>query len=471
MAARKKADAATTEAKVPAAKRVKKAPTAAPTDAVTPELLSQLLAQVQQLTQEVTELRSQSQPDAPVVEETTTEEVAQEIAEVVEEPVSEIVQSEEIIEDDEEDAITPEEASALLEGFDQVMAEPSPEHTETEPTVSVDETDEDAPMTDDQIAALLSQAQHLSDAPQAEEEVSSTSFESAEQPSEMLSTDISDDDIAAALEQGAEYSAPTATNEPIEEVVDEEDDFDFASLTEEDLAAMVRQSIENQSEEREQLAAQTGTNTSQLEAMLAESNSDVMSADHIASLLEQPDPEGEIVPSESVAMDDDEISRLLAEANALGGAPASPLTADDLGSLLQAQQTFEPQAKSEPVHPAAVAQSVQQRSSSNEFDLGAVKAIPSHLAIRALALPVCFQEGKILCRVAEPVDRVAVDRMSKAVGLGIVIEPASVAEVVNGLREVYAEVSEVHARFAMMSGAQKRVGSWEKFSHLWKKGA
>ncbi|MBX3114066.1 MAG: hypothetical protein KF836_05815 [Fimbriimonadaceae bacterium] len=470
MAARKKADAATTEAKVPAAKRVKRAPTAVPADAVTPELLSQLLAQVQQLTQEVTELRTKSNSPEPAHEKVATKEV---LTDVIEDVVSESEHIEEPeVEEAEADAITPEEANALLKGFDEVMTEsPAVEQESTESDVVATETevDEDAPMSDDQIAALLSQAQHLSDpvqedhqvAPQVTEEPSSLQIESID--------DLTDDDIAAALDQGAEYSEPASISIAAEETVDEEDDFDFASLTEEDLAAMVRQSIESQSEEREQLATQSGTDASQLEAMLAESSSDVMSVDHIASLLEQPDPEGEIIPSESVAMDDDEISRLLAEANALGGAPANPVTADDLGSLLQAAQTT--QQPAEPVHPAAVAQSVQQRSSSNEFDLGAVKAIPSHLAIRALALPVCFQEGKILCRVAEPVDRVAVDRMSKAVGLGIVIEPASVAEVVNGLREVYAEVSEVHARFAMMSGAQKRVGSWEKFSHLWKKGA
>jgi len=461
MAARKKVEATLTETKVPVAKRAKKTPATAPADAVTPELLSQLLAQVQQLTQEVTELRTKSQPD--MVQEVAVAEtlvITEAVSEVLETPESEVVQLDES-DDDEADAITPEEASALLEGFDQVMAEPEAMPISHTPVAHEAEVDEDAPMTDDQIAALLSQAQHLSSAPQAVGEPISSTNEQASHEIEDSAAELSDDDIAAALEQGAEYS------EPAEEEFDD-DDFDFASLTEEDLAAMVRQSIESQSEEREQLAAQSAPDTARLEAMLAESNSDVMSADHIASLLEQPDPEGEIIPNTSIAMDDDEISRLLAEASALGGPAAKTITADDLGNI---EQFSRPNPVAEPVHPAAAAQSVAARSSNQEFDLGAVKAIPSHLAIRALALPVCFQEGKILCRVAEPVDRVAVDRLSKAVGLGIVIEPAPVGEVVQGLREVYAEVSEVHARFAMMAGAQKRVGSWEKFSHLWKKGA
>lgn len=448
-------------------------------DAVTPELLSQLLAQVQQLTQEVSELRAMPAA-APVTQEVF--EVDQEVAEPIEEVpeleliinnepqnVSETTVAEEapdesftgildepiedLLDESPEELVSPEEANALLKGFDEAMAE------------SVE--DEDAPMNDDQIAQLLSQAQNLN---------SSTSVPSPQvvEMVEVASEELSDFDIAAALEQGAEMVMEPET--PLEAASYSEpdnsfDDFDLDSLTEEDLAAMVRMTINDQSVILDQQAED--------KAQEEVPGSDVMSADDISTLLTQPDPEGEIVPNQSVAMDDDEISRLIAEASALGGTTAKPLTADDLAALgfnPNAEPAAKPaqptQTASQPVHPAAVARNVQvTRSEPGEFDLGAVKSVPSHLAIRALALPVCFHEGKILCRVAEPIDREAIDRLSKAVGLGIVVEPAPVAEVVAGLRTAYAEVSDAHARVAMMVGAQKRVSQWEKFSHLWKKGA
>lgn len=447
MAARKKVEAPSTQPEVKAEKRTKKAESSPVADAVTPELLSQLLAQVQQLTQEVSELRSKPAQVAPGIEP-----VAELEPEDIEIP-QEIESSEELeaeLEAEAEDAITPEEANALMVGFDEAMAEPS-------------EVDEDAPMSDSDIAKLLSQAQGLSGSQPAQP--AATNF--IEQESEVATlAEMSDDEIASALEIGAELSSTSAAA-PAPSALEVDDDFDFDSLTEEDLAAMVRLTIETQSEMRDKQAEEAA-----LQPVIAPAeekvSSDVMSADDIASLLNQPDPEGEIVPNESVAMDDDEISRLMAEASALTGTTSKPLSADDL-ELLGVTEIPKP---ADPVHPAAVAHAAQARSREHaEFDLGAVKAVPSHLAIRALALPVCFQEGKILCRVAEPIDRMAVDKLSKTIGLGVIIEPAPVAEVVAGLRDVYAEVSEVHARLAMMAGAQKRVSSWEKFSHLWKKGA
>ncbi|MFM9874334.1 MAG: hypothetical protein ACKVQS_12820 [Fimbriimonadaceae bacterium] len=336
-------------------------------------------------------------------------------------------------------AITAEEASALLAGFDQAMAESD---REAEASVDIAEAtpDSDSPVSADDIAAL---------------------FASAETPPTMNSAiDLTDDDISKAIEEGAQ-----ATEESTD--LESESDEYLEDLSEIDLVALIRQSIEVQAESLDEKAAEE---LAQAEAMAAiaeaqdASGSSVMSAAEIAALLATPDEEGDVVPGQSSAMSDDELKALLLQVES--GELTEPVpTADDVAEFSFVQE------QSEPIVSAVQKPVISPKVPTGEAELGAIKAVPAHLAVRALALPVRFEEGKILCRVAEPIDRAALDQLSKTIGFGIIIEAAPIDEVVAGIRVAYAEFQDYNARAAVISGAQNRAGLVEKISNMWKKSA
>jgi hypothetical protein len=259
------------------------------------------------------------------------------------------------------------------------------------------------------------------------------------------SEQLTDDAIAAAIEA----AAPGAEVEPEPEF----DDLDLDSLTEEDLVALVRQNIESQAEN---LDAEAAAAAEREAAMKAEAEG-VMSAAEIAALLAQPDEEGGVVPSSSTAMSDADLRALMTE-TASGQAPLAAAQRDVAETVSFGSE------ESTAVRPVP-----RQNSSSGDFDLGAVKAVPAHLAVRAMALPVRFQDGKIVCKVAEPIDRLALDRLSKASGFGVMIEPTPIEDVIAGIRRAYAEVQDYHARYAVMSSSQRRPNLVEKLGELWKK--
>lgn len=386
------------------------------------------------------------QDDDEVVVEVSAEEV-----ERMEAEHSELMASIEAFNDDDSgEALSAEESRDLLAGFDAVMADESGSEE-----VGAD----DGPVSADDIAAMFASATEKPDvpvAPAAAEDVDGADdspvsaddiaamFASATEKNEAAA--LSDDEIAQAIEMGA-------ADEPVSEepAVEEEDDFDFDSLTEEDLVAMVRQSIDTQAEELD-LAAEKAAEA----AAEAESGGGVMSAAEIAALLNTPDEEGDVVPAQSTAMSDEELRALLGATDPSPAATASGGVPSETVGFVQ-----------EEARKASAPRSIS--SGGGDRELGAVKAVPAHLAVRALALPIRFEDGKILCQVAEPIDRVAVDRLSQAVGFGIIIEPTSIDVVIAGLRDAYAEVQDAHARFAVMSGAQRQPSLIEKIGDLWKK--
>lgn len=343
------------------------------------------------------------------------------------------------LEDDEEDSsLTPEESGALLSAFDEVMAEvveedPIDESANYEfstPASAEDlsEIPDEGELSSDQIAAMFAGA----------EAVGTVAQEFMVAESEAV--ELSDDEIAAAIEMGA-----------VEEKLEEpeiEDDFDLDSLTEEDLVALVRGNIDAQAEALDAAAEAKAAE----EAEAANRADGVMSAAEIAALLDTPDEPGEVVPSSSSAMSDEELRALL-------GAPVEKPVAQDKEENTVGFVGSEPASFTKP----------KAQDTEGGSEIGAIKAVPAHFAVRAMALPIRFQEGKILCQVAEPIDRVALDRMSQAIGFGILVEPAPIDQVIAGLREAYAEVQDYHARFAVMSGAQRRPSLREKMGDLWKK--
>lgn len=476
------------------AARKKKEPEQAATPAeqvaVPADMLAQLMAQIQTLTQEVGDLRSQV-AETPHVTPTAVEPVQVDLGEVTQEEIDaaeldpvdmpadffagdcpnepeDFVNEEADPEylasqfpglldeieafnesaDESAEEVSAEEAGALLAGFDEAMAEETAAETEIPAEQSAEqlsasfelENPPEEPESDignlssDDIAALFASAEAATLSPEPE----ATVFETVASPQPEHAA-LTDDDIALQIEQGRGG----------QEEDEEEDDFDFESLGEEELAQLVRQSIESQAEE---LDVETVVSTSESEDS---TDTGLKSASEIAALLNTPDEDTDFVPSSSTAMSDEELRALLAEAAEGGDDETADVSSFDEKPSVQTTSVNQPR----PV------------TSGGAPELGAVKAVPAALAVRALALPVRFEDGKLVCRVATPIDQAALDRLSKATGFGIVAEQAAIEEVVAGIRDVYAEIQDTHARFAVMAGSQKRPGLLEKIATIWKKPA
>lgn len=247
---------------------------------------------------------------------------------------------------------------------------------------------------------------------------------------------LSDDEIAALIAQ-ADSAGTTESADLAQDVPDEDDG---SMLTEEELAALVRGEISRQDKE---LAEITGT-VSPVAVDSSTTDNDILTADQIAALMSEPDPDVDPMPESSQAMDEDELAALLAAAQDLAPSSPQPVTqvANPVAEELDdspAEPSMETPQPTAPVDPGG------------KPDPGAVKAVPAHMAIRALALPMKFTDGKLLCYVVEPIDQPAVDKISKATGFGVVVVPKPMTDVVRGLREVYSEVKDEHARLTLLT--------------------
>lgn len=248
---------------------------------------------------------------------------------------------------------------------------------------------------------------------------------------------------------------PVAEVEPAVEVGASSDpdgeESDGSVMTDDDIAALIAQT-----------EALNAPAPAKPEAPAAEKAADepvpegILSASQLSSLLGSKDPEGELVPTESSSLDDAELAKLVADAAELeAGLTSQPVTVAEATDAPEVS-VAEPEAKVEPQPvPAGPVQSMPSPVAGGS-DIGAIRAVPSHLAIRALALPVRFQDGKILCKVAQPPDQVALDRLSRETGLGVIVEPASILDVVKGLRACYTEVQSDSAHLAVLAIAPKK---------------
>lgn len=273
-------------------------------------------------------------------------------------------------------------------------------------------------LSDEAIAAMLSGA------------VQGESPEDLEvQAIEESAGNLSDDEIASML-----ASAQTEEGEPSSSTESDFNEDDEELLSEEELAEMIRGEIARQDTELEEVLA----NPSLLEEP-AQSNGGVLSADEIAKLLVEPDPHDGHIPAKSQAMDEDELAELLAQVPASTSKPISVPTELPVDVLPSSNDDAERGSNESETR-------TLEHSHIDVPDVGAIKAVPAFLAIRAMALPMCFSEGKLVCHVAEPFDQPALDRLSKAVGLGIVTVPKPIVDIVSGLRDAYAEVRDEHAR-------------------------
>lgn len=71
-----------------------------------------------------------------------------------------------------------------------------------------------------------------------------------------------------------------------------------------------------------------------------------------------------------------------------------------------------------------------------------LRRVPADLAIEALAIPLAVADGALICKVAEPIDQPALDRLGQALNLRIEAVGAPIVEVVRELKVAYARPPE-----------------------------
>ena len=345
--------------------------------------------------------------------------------------------------DEEGGMMSPDEIASML-------AASQPE-TPVKPESSTDH--EGGMMSPDEIAAMLAASQSgTSSAPNDE-------------------TVLSDAEIAAMVEA----NAPQGT------ALDAADE----NLSEEELAALIRGEIEKQDAPKQGVDASgdedSGGNMSEDEiaSMLANAsagNSDdsasaasapgVLSAAELSALLNDGTPDAEFVPQTSTAMSDDELQKLMDEAECGQKQGSASFEASDVPDAKPFAQSAPAQAAS--TNPTSAA---RVNDSTEGSDLGALRVVPPPMAVRALALPLGFQDGKLKLMAAEPVDEEAIDRISKVTGFGVVIVKAPMDQVVLALRAAYIEIHDDQARKAILETSYAKAGLVSQLVSKFKKSA
>lgn len=437
---------------------------AAAPEAVDPAMLSAMMAQMQALMAEVTELRQAvAQQQGPVsVGEEEDEDLAARFARVLSESGS----GELVDEGDEE--VTAEETADLLAGVDNVLsagtfddddeAESSVFET-ARPVFYVEETVTEAVEEDLEEQPGVEEAVEEPVSLKVVEGVVSVDPETDEQDSvEGIDPAMSDDEIsrlmaeieggAVAAEEEPDLGAGFAPVEPAAPVSVEtvepslEDDWDDEEMPSEDeMLAMVKGAIEAQNEavESDEGAENAGRDPN------------VLSVDQLSAMLNEPDLSMDDIPIESQAMDEDELARLLIEAQ------GQDLDGVETGSSF-GQNPPKPKVRTDESEATSGsgAGASTSKVDSGPLDTAAVKAVPAHLAVRAMAVPVRFQDGKLVCHVAEPIDRPALDMISRATGFGVVAVVRPINQVVSELRDAYSEVRDDHARWAIRASRETK---------------
>lgn len=455
---------------------------------LTNEELAAMLAQVEQTGADAYE--GETEGAGSEVEDGVSEPVVEAV-----EPRVEAVQAE--MDAQEEDDLNDETIARLISEAAQVEVSDEDFDWEEDPDKRPFESANGAELTNEQLTAMIAQVQATGESV-VEGEESGFPVEAASEPEQVLEEVTPGVVQAAAPEPVVEAEAPdddggvlgedeiaallASAQEKAEEsdldsgVLGADDEEEEELLSMEELAELVRKQIAEQDApvqgEEAPKEVSNGAEWTPKEEPAKNDGGEVLSAEEIAALLAQPDPEGQYIPSESTAMDDDEIAQLLADAQnqqidgvSQGselGVPTPqntfseidgdelPLAAEDGGEpvVAEAEGGPEPDVKKATVRAA--------KPSGEGPDLAAVKLVPAHAAIRAMAVPYGFEDGKLVCRTAEPVDDEAIQWISDAVGLDVVCEPYPILDVVNDLRQLYSGLNEEHAFLTLKAVTEQK---------------
>lgn len=420
---KKKSTKSTTKDPSKPAKTVKAKSSAKPSS--TQVDLEALMAQISALTQEVASLKNQASNQTP---EKNWEGLAERLLQEMES-------------ESESSEVSKEESSAILESMAHYEEPELNADQEADPTGQTEFTAEQvteqvqaeadlSQLSNEEIAAMIS----MGDAEPTEPIVDPQTLEtdSVEPEDEEWG-----DDLSGLLSQADEQiHAQDHPSEPgvIEgqEEKDQEEEIDLDNLTEEQLQALVAKSIADQNVQAEQASA---------DQPQMEPAQELIPAEGISALLTEPDPID--IPEHSERMSPDELQALLSQAS-------------------QTPEVHPVDMSQEPIAPEQeAAESAEPHVSLEGNDIGAIKLVPPLLAIRAMAVPVGFQEGKLTCRIAEPIDEPALQKLSAAIGMGVVCIKTPILEVVQELRAIYADANLDLARSDVLS-SERKSGSWRK---------
>jgi hypothetical protein len=157
-------------------------------------------------------------------------------------------------------------------------------------------------------------------------------------------------------------------------------------------------------------------------------------------------------PAASGPLSDDEIQKMLAQA-ALGAIDAAKDAEPEV-----AVETIEPEVAvaETPVLRIEEAEPEFAQAVAIEFDRAAVAKVPSHLAIGALAIPVSFADGTILCKAVAPLDRASLDMIADATACKVTAEPAPTEDVLAALRKAYGDESDDFERETVWESAPQK---------------
>jgi len=321
---------------------------------------------------------------------------------------------------------------------------------------------------------------------------------------------MSDADIAALFDQV--QSSDPVTPDPVHSAAE------GGPMSPDEIAAMFAQADQvpttGQSDEE---ASDGPMSPDEIAAMLAQAESEPaigqtaagsddgpMSPDEIAAMFAQAEPLAEET-ADDAPMSLEDIQKLVLESESMApSAPDSSMEApadgdlrilgmDDLKDMLEngAKLTaptadFKP-AEPEPVPgipmvdedaqfdpPADLVSLVEEPEApviteSAEWDPEVVARVPMALAVAALALPLRFEDEKLVCLVADPIDHGAIGQLSQALHCMVDTRPAPISDVVRSLRAAYAEADATSARLTMDTVAGARPSMVDLVKTLWKK--
>jgi hypothetical protein len=154
---------------------------------------------------------------------------------------------------------------------------------------------------------------------------------------------------------------------------------------------------------------------------------------------------------------DDEIQRMLAEV----AATAHDANQSPIEDVSEPEETPEPEPF---LHLAEETSEEPATKVSFEIDREAVKRVPSHLAIAALAVPVRLEGGAVVCKAVAPFDHASLDLIADAIASQVVPEAAPIEEVVAALRIAYndEQYTEEREEVWAVSGATKKRGLFRR---------
>jgi hypothetical protein len=165
------------------------------------------------------------------------------------------------------------------------------------------------------------------------------------------------------------------------------------------------------------------------------------------------------VEAPHVAMSDDDIQRMLAEA-ALGAFDAKKLDWETKDEVVEpVQLAAEPMKVEEPeaapvlhlIEDAPLEVASYKVALGFDLDHSVLAKVPANLAIAALAVPHRMEGSKLVCKVAQPYDYPSLAIIADAAACEVVPEPAMIEQVLAALRVAYSDDSRDTEKDALWS--------------------